>query len=442
MNYASETRAPERLFARSRIYAIPGLAILVLGIILFLHARPPLFADYAEWTYHGVLLRNVLQGHPDSAYALKNYPVPNSLTTVGLAALMLIMPWAAAAKLWLLIEVAVGLWCAARLQRASRGRQSWQLMVVTAGALLGVNLWYGFTNFQFSTYFAMLFGALLIEGFESGWIYGALLILLYFSHMIPFAFALCMLLLYALQSGRWKLLWQTIPSILLCLWYFAGKAAHGNVDADAGMRSSVQYGSLSFAAFRINTCLKCWGFVNPVARFYDSVLLKLIGDKLFVVFFAINVVIAMCVVLLAAMAAKRSISRQDPIRFFWFTALLFFLVGLVMPGAAAGISDPGARMIQVSLWCAACVIGARGKWIGRLLWGCSTALLVLNFYQIACVAERPPAEGTSRTSLPIRMIEFDHVEYSARSGYYDKISAGKMNAPIYPTAMFTERVKP
>ena len=65
--------------------------------------------DYAEWTYHGILFRNVLQGSPNAAYALKHYPVPNSLTTLGLGLLMLLLPWQLAAKIWLLIGLCLGL---------------------------------------------------------------------------------------------------------------------------------------------------------------------------------------------------------------------------------------------------------------------------------------------------------------------------------------------
>lgn len=418
--------------------AVPAAALIAMAVILFTHKRPPLFADYPEWTYQGALLRNMIQGHPDSAYLLKNYPVPNSLTTLGLAGLMAIMPWSAAAKVWLLAEVALGIWSARRLQRAGGGRQSWQLIVLTAGSVLGINLWYGFTNFQFATFFAMLFSALLIEQFESEWIYGALLILVFVSHMIPFGFALCILFLYARQNRRWQMLWQTLPSLFLTAWYFLGRITHANVDSRAGMHSSVRYASWAFVAFRINTCLKCWGLVNAVSSFHYSVLVKLIGEKLFLLFFCLDAIIAAVVLALAAMAARKSVLNRDSIRFFWHGVILFFLVGLFMPGTAAGISDPGARMVQLSMWCAVCVVVANRRWIRAALSGCAVALMALSFYQMVVVAERPPVAGTTGGSLPRVLQNFDHVEYSAHSSYYDKIGQGKMDAPIFPTAMFTE----
>ena len=99
-------------------------AIAVVGvaaaIIILLSSRSPLaLGDYAEWTYHGVLLRNVLQGHPDAAYQLKHYPVPNSFTTAALGFLMLVFPWQIAAKLWLVMQSLLGLWSAYTLSRAA-----------------------------------------------------------------------------------------------------------------------------------------------------------------------------------------------------------------------------------------------------------------------------------------------------------------------------------
>jgi hypothetical protein len=438
MNRAASAVKTNRFSLFRWIFIVPILASVAMAAILFANHRPPLFTDYAEWTYHGVLLRDWLQGHPDSAYLLKTYPVPNSLTTIGLGVLMLVMPWKIAAKLWLVIEVTVGLLCANRLQRASNSQQGWQLMIVTAGALVGVNLWYGFTNFQFSTYFAMLFCALLIEDIQSQWIYGALLVLLFFSHMIPFGLALCALCLYAWQHGRWQILWQSLPSLLLSVWYFVGRSIHGNVDGKAGMHSSVPYASSLFAAFRINTFLKCWGFVNAASTVHDSVLLKLTGTSLFLFFFALDAVIGISVLVLAGIAARRSISRHDSLRFFWLTIGLFFLVGLIMPEVAAGVSDPGGRMVQVSLWCAVCVLTTRSRWVRRMLSCCAVGLMALSLYEMAVVAERPPTKGIV-SALPMRLREFGHVIYTVHSVDYDQLSDNKMDANIYPTAMFVKK---
>ena len=352
------------------------------------------------------------------------------------------MPWQAAAKIWLLIEVSLGLWCADRLRRSCGDGQSWQVVVVAASALLGINLWYGFTNFQFGTYFAMLFCSLLLQKTQSRWAYGALLVLLFFSHMIPFGFALCLLVLYAMQSGRWHLLWQALPAMLLCLWYFAGRFSHSDVDGTSGMQASVPYGSLLFFGFRINTYLKCWGFVNTVSNFQDSILLRLTGTTTFVLLFALNLLIGIAFLILIARTARKAIAQRSGQSFFWLAVSLFFIVGLIMPGAAAGISDPGGRMLQVAVWCAACVTVSQSQWTGRLLASCSVALMAFSIYQIHVVAERPPMIGSVDGPLPARMRQFGHVAYLDHSTDYDSIDQKQMNVDIYPTAMFLEKPKP
>lgn len=147
-----------------------GLVLLATAAAILLGVRAaPALGDYAEWTYHGVLLRNVLQGLPDVGYTLKHYPVPNSLTTLGLGLLMLVLPWQLAAKVWLLVELCLGLGAAYALGSSTGNRQNWSLLVLLPAMLLGIPFWAGFSNFLLGTYLAMLICALLLRGFESRW---------------------------------------------------------------------------------------------------------------------------------------------------------------------------------------------------------------------------------------------------------------------------------
>jgi len=399
----------------------------------------PLLGDYSEWTYHGVLLRDWLQGHLDQGYVLKNYPVPNSLTTVGLGLLMLIMPWKLATKTWLIVEVVLGLFSADQLQRAAGRPQVWRSILMVPAVLLGTAFWFGFENFMFGTYFAMLLCALLFRAVESKWMYGALLTFAFFSHMIPYGFALLVLLLFSAQQGRWRLLLQAVPSGLLCVWYGIGRLTHANADAKAGMESSVAYLTPAFAAFKVNTYLKCWGFVNPASSSTDSVLLRLVGTKLFVVLFALDIVVAIGLAWLLSIAFWRSLRHNEDLRYFWIAVGIFVVVALAMPGAAAGISDPGGRMMQVALWCAVCVIGIRRRWPQLVLGACAVTLLVANGYLFEVVALKPPRIGATTGPLPDRVRQFAHVYYSGRVQYLDEIDTGKRDLKIFPTAMFLQK---
>jgi hypothetical protein len=419
-----------------------GLAVLALGIVavIVLHTpiAPPL-GDYAEWTYHGILLRNLLSGHPDTAYLLKDYPVPNSLSTVGLGVLMLLLPWKLAAKMWLLCGLLFGLFAAWQLQRSNATPQGWRVLLFTAAALIGIPFWAGFTNFLLGTYLAMLFAALLLRGIASRWLYAVLMVVLFFCHFVPYSFALLLLVLYTVQYRKYQLLWQSVPSLLLSFGYIVGRLLHGNADSHAGMVSSIPYLSPLFPLFKINTYLKCWGFVNPAFADHDSLLLTRFGSSIFFLLFLLNFAVALLALWLLATTAWKSITTRRPSRFLWIAASLFALTALLMPGAALGISDPGSRMMQVALWTAICLVSVQRRWMNVVLMSCALCLLVADCAMLARFATQPPLLGSTAGPLPARVREFGHVYYGDRWGDYAAIDAGKMDLDIYPTAMFLKK---
>ena len=423
---------------------LPIAAVVALTAVLFSNALPPALGDYAEWTFHGVLLRNVLRGHADAAYLLKNYPVPNSMTTWVLGGLMLALPWTIAAKLWLVCEVVLGLAAAEMLRRAAGGPTRWVTPVLLAGAFLGTGFWAGFTNFLVGTALAMMFAAMLLRAVESGWLYGAVLLLAFFSHMVPFGFALLLFGLYAWQKRAWRLLWQTVPALAMSAWYFAGRALHGNADGQAGMVASVATFSTRFWIFKVNTFLKCWGFINPAMSEHDSVLLAAAGGAVFVMLLVLNVAIAVCVLGALAASADRALRNGDARdRFLWIGVVVFFAVACLMPGALAGISDPGGRMMQVAVWTGVAALRPmrRERWAGAVAGVCSVGLLAMNLYLLKTVAMRVPAPDTAGAGgrLPVAIRQFAHVYFADRYSDYGALERGDMDPAIYPTALFLMR---
>ncbi len=415
------------------------LAGIVVGCELFTSRASPLFGDYVEWTYQGVLLRNLLQGHADAGYLLKDYPVPNSVTTIALGLLMLFLSWQIAAKAWLVFGIVLGFCSALQLQRAVGVTQRWQLVVFTGGAILGTAFWFGFENFLLGTFVAVFFAALLLRGLITEWKYGTMLVLIFFCHMIPFGFALALFFFYAVQNRRWRLLWQAVPSLLLTVEYFAGRAMHGNADAHAGMVDSVRYGTPMFLAFKVNSFLKNWGFVNPASGQHDSVLLSFAGQKLFLLLFALNLTIAFAAFVLLLRAAWRAYSTSSADRFLWLTIALFAVIGFVLPGAAVGISDPGGRMLQVAIWCGVLTVSTQRHWTANVLGVCAFGLLVANCALVERVAMKPPMHGSSSDALPAHLREFSHAYYAHAAGDYISLANGQMTQKIFPTAMFLNK---
>ena len=423
-------------------FAVPIVAVALTAVLLFARPAAPALGDYAEWTYHGVLLRDVLQGHADAGYVLKNYPVPNSMTTWVLGALMLALPWAVAAKVWLVCEVVLGVAGAAMLHRAAGGRTQAPVVVLVAGAFLGTGFWAGFTNFLVGAALAMMVAAMLLRGVRSRWLYAVLLLAVFFSHMVPFGFAMMLLVLYAWQERAWRLLWQAVPALAMTVWYFAGRTLHGNADGQAGMVATVATFSMRFWVYKANTFLKCWGLINPAISAHDSVLLGVAGAPLFVLLVVLNVVVAAVMLGLLADGVRRALrvagARE---RFLWVAVLIFFGVACVMPGALAGISDPGGRMMQVAVWTGVAVGSAAAweRWPGSLAAACSVVLLAANLYLLETVAMRVPVAGVVDGRLPAPLREFAHVYYADRYGDYGAIASGAMDREIYPTALFLKR---
>lgn len=409
--------------------------LLAVALILFTSSTLPLLGDYTEWTYHGVLLRDALQHHPDAAYTLKHYPVPNTLTIAGLGVLMLVFSVTTAAKLWILFIVLLGLYASYDLQRATGSPQLWKTLLISTAAALGGPFWFGFTNFILGTFFAMLFCARLLRGRSTFWPGTLLLLAAFLSHMIPWAFALLAIALWALQNKRPRALLAAVPSLLLCAWYFVARYSHNDADGKAGMVASVPYMTPLFAAFKLNTFLKSWGFVNPATTDTNSVLLQFTGAHAFLLLVLLDLVVAAAAAALLFLFARRSLRNASPTRFFWITVAIFVAAALLLPGAAAGISDPGGRMLQVAVWTAICIVSTHRRWLTTTLTASTAILLAANLWVMKSALMAAPQPGAN-TGLPQHIRTFGHVYYADRYRYAFAIESGQRNLPIYPTALF------
>ena len=316
--------------------------------------------------------------------------------------------------------------------------EGWQLVVFSSAALFGGPFWFGFTNFLLGISFAMLVCAELLRPAPRRWLLGFLLLLTFFAHMVPFAFAMLVLLLYMKQSSRRKLSLCTVPSLLFSAWYFIGRFTHGNTDGKAGMLASVPYLTPAFAAFKAATYLKSWGFINPSLGGEDSIMLSAAGAAGFLALLALDVAVALAILWLFVRIARRASSSEPSRLFLWYAIAIFALVAMVMPGAAAGISDPGGRMMQSSLWCGVLLVSARSQRAKAAMAAGSTSLLAVNLYLMIFVVCRPPASGLGSSPFPAEVREFGHVLYAGRWSYYDNITRRQMNRAIYPTALFIE----
>ncbi|MDE1162591.1 MAG: hypothetical protein PW792_11685 [Acidobacteriaceae bacterium] len=406
---------------------------LVYAVILFAHRTPPSFTDFSNWTYQGVLLHNHLLGVPDPAHLLKQYPVPNSANTVGMALLALCLPWVVAVKTWLCLQFLVAFFCLRSLVRAV-GAHPAVWIIVPGAVFLNVNLWYGFLNFQLGLCWVLLLAALLLrraQGVARGDLpVAGLLLLAFFTHMVPFAFCCLLLLLYVWQTERWRTLWVAVPAFAMTIWYVLGRyLVARNADGDTGMQDAAPYLSRLFWAFKVNSCLKSFGLVNPLSA--DSIWL---GKAGFAVLLCANVLLIGILLLLAVRAARRSFAQCTADRFLWLAILSMVPFYLLLPSVILGISDPGARIFQIFSALGIVLACMAGRALAAWAAGASMVLSVAAVLLFVRFGFQPVWNADEHALHAIDRLA--HVPNNDQDYFYDALNQRDFSLKVFPTGLF------
>jgi hypothetical protein len=442
MNSGNPKLATHSVYMRVAEWYCVGLFV-IYAVLLFSHHSMPALADFNDWTYEGVLLRNWLLREFDPVHVLKHYPVPNSAVTLGVAFFALLLPWQIAAKIWLCVVLAVSFFASKHMMHTCRGSAELWLIAPSA-VFLNVSWWYGFINFQLGLGWVILISSLLLREEPREWLLGVLLVITFFTHMIPFAFACLLLLLYAVQTSRFRMLWQLVPSAALSLWYLIGRfvVAH-NADGHSGMINTVRTFSMAFWAYKVNSWLKSFGFINPGTG-DGSVGLRLLGAPLFIFLFVINALLCAAMAWCLAATVISAYREHKKERFLLTAALVFVFFYLVAPGTTLGISDPGSRLLQTVLAVAIFLCRKSGKYDQRILRfaaGCSVLLAAAALFLFQDTVFSPQKKAASVSYLPHKIIVFAHVPEHDREYLYQAIENNDMKFAVWPTGMFLNTSK-
>lgn len=425
----------------SRVAEMFGAGLFVLyGVILFVRGAPPSMTDYGNWTYQGVLLARHLKGMPDATHLLKAYPVPNSAATLGIGLLALVLPWVVAAKVWLCVQMAIT-FVAIRHAARTFGASGAVWWIVPQTVFFGVNWWYGFVNFELGLAWVLLMASMLlrrVRGERGGdWALGVVLVLAFFTHMIPFAFCGLLLLLYARQTSRWRIVWQLVPSVMLSVWYLAGRYLQaGNADGAAGMVETVRDYSAAFWAYKANSYCKSFGFVNPV-RDVGSLALGVVGRLPFAGLIAVDLLLAGLLGWLMISRARMMFRTKEPEGFLWLGMLIFLPVFLLAPGTALGVSDPGSRLLQTVLVLGIVLVCRGGGWLVRAAAGSGGVLSVAGMLLFARVQVGAAVGGSG--GLPKTPVQFAHVPFEDQDYFYRALEREDYRQIVFPTGMFLNR---
>jgi hypothetical protein len=425
------------LLPLQRIWA--ALFFCAFLYLLFSHAQAPMVGDYADWTYEGVQLRNMLLGHANGSVALKSYPVPNSLETIGIGPLWLVFSWQMAAKVWLALYLTTAF--AVIHDAIGDGRKaSLILWAILPGIFTGLDFWYGFINFLLAVVLTICFSSMLFRNMESRWKHGLLLVLIFFTHFIPFAFSFLLFLLYAGQTKRFRLLWQAVPAAALTAWYVLGRFTTGhNVDGSTRrIDASVRYLTPAFFVFKANSYLKSFDFVNPRVKLTAKSLLQAkAGDTAYAALFLLNAALAAIALWMIVGAVRASFREKKEDRFFWTAFLLIVPVYWFSPAKMLGILDPGGRLLQAALW-PALVVAVRPRRSGWALTAAAIPLSLVNLWLFATLAVQPyePQAAAAKTRLPDRIVKFGGAQYAESDCYYKALEEGNLSKPVFPTGLF------
>jgi len=430
MPQASDTPSPKHTLPQIYLFSLFSAYIL----LILLHRAVPLLGDYSIWTYEGVLFRNHLLGVADAFHTLKHYPVPNSATTLGIGLLALAMPWQMAAKLWLCLHLAFSAFALRSLLRATKAPAAlW--FILPSATFLNLNLWWGFINFQWGIALAMVFAAMLLGSPKRIWPLGLMLVLLFFTHMIPFTFAVLLLAFHAYQVKRYRLLLSVVPSALLTFWYVWGRVflAH-NADAQTPMLSTLGQGGYAWMlAYKVNSFVKGLGFINPVDT-QRPLSLALFGKPLYLLLLIATLALAALLLWAIAQSARASFHSNGPNRFLWITGGLCGVAYIFLPGTALGVSDPGSRVLQVSLAVAlACLTRP-----GLLLKAAAALSVLLAASGLFLFANIPfqPSMPKSEIAINPTLAGFAHAPYNYAAFYLDELEKGELDEAVFPTALF------
>jgi hypothetical protein len=407
-------------------------AIMLAYVLVILSApMPPLFVDYPDWVYQGVLFRGVITGHSVSGYALKHYPVPNSATTIGLGLLDTLFSWHVSAKLWVcfyLILAGLATWLLGRPLRAMDGRM---IVVLPAIVFLNLNFWYGHISFEIGMCLVMILIALTMRGTRPS-LLAAMLVILFFVHMEACACGLLFAGLWVAQTRQWKRLWLMLPAFLLTGWYAVARFSGGNVDGSSLVIANYRYGSKAFLIYKANTFCKTFGYVNARAGNGLSLSEAIFGKALFVLLAVLSIVIA-AVSLIAIVRAALS-RDQDHTRLLGTFVLVLLFLSLVSPQVALGTADPGSRLLLMASVVGFFLIDWRSR-SAVVITVLSCVFCFANLWQFSRIQDDVNMQAHP-ADLPGALLTYGHVEPGTRIAYYQHLAEGTMDMDIFPTAMF------
>lgn len=471
------------------------------SIAILLLPRPPLLRDYPDWVYQGMLFAKAVSGHPATHYVIKHYPVPNSLSTVGLGLLTLLVGWKLAAKLWLIVSVASAAFASLRLARALDADTDLTWLLLPGALFFGISFWYGTVNFNLGLCMFLWLAALLVEGCDKRVSLGTLLTLIFFTHMIVYAAAVVLLFAYVRQTKAWRLLPSVVPTLLLGAWYSVARSADKLTDTRLavspmwhllpaiflcllmlGIAEWRGRNGLSLIASRILAALgavllggyiflrpfssgpgnysklgKIWmlctlktsvlagmfGFVNSTDRYGGSQTLAITHVPCYIALVATD--LAVMFLLLWKMWNSMREEARNPTRlgFLWDTVSVLLVAGLLTPGNVLGVISADGRILQLGIALVLFLVARSPDLRIKLIAAGCVVLALFSLGQYSVIQRWPNMPGIALSKAG-QAGRFPTVRVAIEDGdvqlsEYQALETNDENDWIFPTGLFENR---
>lgn len=327
---------------------------LCAGIVLvfiWAHRFLPL-QDYPDWLYHGFAFSQVLKGQPLEFYQLLTYPVPNSVSTIVLGILNLVLPIEAAGKIFLSAYVALFSIGSLYLINSLEPDKPSPLSYIPFVFLLSFPFFHGQINYLFAL--GILFFAIgyLIRRRNNPqkiklWAIAAFSIVLFFCHATSFAaFVIFTVVFSAFKDKKsWRKYTAAIaPSLILLTIYSINQIG-------SGFKFVYSFDSLFGSAPATFFLVRPFWFLcyfSPLPTFYPYALAM---NTLFLSAVSIiNYVVAMLFSFVCLYWVVKFLKSRLLYKPLWLTVWFFIIIILISPVSFSVNAFPAQRFLYPAFW--------------------------------------------------------------------------------------------
>ncbi|MEJ7929723.1 hypothetical protein WG922_07035 [Ramlibacter sp. AN1015] len=370
------------------LVALIGIAVVLasVGIPLLILEYVPL-QDYGEWIFQSHIFNRLIAGEPSDTFSIRTYPVPYALSQLALSALLIKFSPFATSKLFLAAYLALAGWAIWLVVR--RNALSPKAVIYLAvAAVVGSCFWSGYMGYQLGLVIFCIYLGLTKDQRTHLGILVLFSVLLFFSHGLVFASFCVAAGAYSLACKKHRVFaLAMVPTGLLTAVYLSSNKF---VPVTNALELN---GVVQFLMYKAYTITKLGAYQNLVVGQADD---STIASVIPTVGLAANVIFALLALAAVVLVLRRAIAR--PLQDGEPLAILLLFVGfLIMPTNAAGIANPGERLLYPMLILLAPALFARTPLSRRLANGMIASLAIGLCLTLLSVVSLPQKHEVARS---------------------------------------------